>query len=196
MLKVSKGNTKLGSIANVSLPPILSCRPGVLCGTDGCYAMKAYRMYPGTRRAWDGNFELWKKQPLSFEFELIEWLQHRNKLTHFRWHVGGDIPDQEYALMMIRIANRFPNIHFMAFTKRTDILSFQEFARFKESPNLTVRVSMWPGEYIPITGPGIDKTWLSEDDRKPHAYFKCHGNCTNCKACWDLRGYDVVFDRH
>jgi len=51
MVKISNGNTKLGRIPNISLPPIKACGKDVPCKSD-CYALKAYRQYPATRKAW------------------------------------------------------------------------------------------------------------------------------------------------
>ena len=56
---IRKGNRKIGTMPNFSLPPLKSCSEEA-CRTCGkaCYARKSYRIYPEVKRAWDGNMEL------------------------------------------------------------------------------------------------------------------------------------------
>lgn len=191
-LTISAGNSKLGKIPNLSLPPGTTCRPGAPCFGDGCYALKAWRMFPSVRKAWDGNLALWQEQPVRFEQDLSDWL-YAGAPEFFRWHVGGDVPDNKYFRMMLRQAYAFPDIKFLAFSKRWDIIPVAP----KLPANFSLIFSAWPKLPRPPAYPPV--AWLSEDPRKPQEYFKCRGNCSQgCHRCWDAGklGIDIVFDRH
>ena len=43
-VNVQRGNTKLGKVLNVSLPPGRTCPSQVPCFNQGCYARKFYRL--------------------------------------------------------------------------------------------------------------------------------------------------------
>ena len=189
-LTISKGNRKMGAIPNLSLPPVLTCRTGVPCAGK-CYANKAYRMYPTVRAAWDGNWELWQKDPCSFVSQLGAWLD-KHKPEWFRFHVSGDIPDPAYWFNVHCVVGWFPKTRFMLFTKCFDY-------HYQNIPeNLSVVLSMWPGQPMPEHLNHLPKAWCLPDDRAPAAALLCPGNCEACGACWSLgkRGLDVAFNLH
>ena len=194
-LMISEGNSKIGAVPNISLPPGLSCAPCVPCFGDGCYAMKAYRMYPNVRTAWDGNLALWRGDPEAFSYELWAWLQS-NHPRLFRWHVGGDIVDQAYADDVLGFAELFPTTKFLCFTKRYDL-------DFSEKPdNLTIVISVWPGLAFPEEKfEDFPKAFLAEDPRAPlhKIHLRCPGHCGQCDyKCWDALqpGMSVIFSKH
>jgi hypothetical protein len=191
MIYISKGNMKLGKVANISLPPVLTCRKKVPCASQ-CYAKKSFRLWPNVKNAWAENLATYQAEPKTYFDEIDTWL-FENKPSHFRWHVGGDCPDVEYLKGVIMTANIWPQIQFMIFTKQWEFLQ-----RVGEIPkNLSVILSMWPKLRNPrkLTFP---RAWLSSDPRKPKYYFKCPGKCDECYKCWELvkLGHDVVFDLH
>lgn len=193
-LHISKGNTKLGKIPNISLPPVVTCRKGVWCTKD-CYAMKAYRLWPEVKTAWDENWLFYKKDSRGYFDGVQKWLQ-KNAPNHFRWHVSGDIPTRDYFLKVVKTARMFPDIRFMLFTKRWDMLP--DGLCGNTVTNLAVILSMWPGAPAPKRFGDLPKAWLSHDRRLPDYYFKCPGKCDECYACWDVAklGWNVVFDLH
>jgi hypothetical protein len=194
-LTISKGNSKIGAVPNISLTPGKSCQPGVPCFYDGCYAVQPYRQYPATREAWDGNLELWESNPNQFEIGLVDFLA-KKPVERFRYHVGGDIPDQSYLWMMSTIAWNFQGTKFLAFTKKYDL----DFEGIPD--NLVVVLSAWPGLAFPYGKPGnLPSAWLAEDPRAPldQVHIRCPGNCGECSySCWDAlcKGMFVIFDRH
>lgn len=56
--KISIKGSKVGDIANFSLPPVQTCNKAAPCISDGCYAVKAYGLYPASRVAQDINLAL------------------------------------------------------------------------------------------------------------------------------------------
>lgn len=190
-IHISEGNSKLGKIPNISLPPGKSCIINAPCLRDGCYARKFYRLYPSCKQAWDENLKYYQESPADYFKEIGEYIQ-KKKPRFFRWHVAGDIPDVDYLSRMRSIALSFPGTNFLCFTKRYSY----DFSNLPD--NLTVLLSTWPTSPVPVTE--LPKTWLSQDPRKPNAKtIKCPGNCLNCgHVCWDAAdlGTDIVFDKH
>ena len=192
-IHVSRGNIKLGTIPNISLPPIETCPPGVLCA-ESCYALKAWRQYPATRRAWSENLSVYQHSPFRYFTQLYDWLA-KHKPEFFRFHVSGDIPDQRYWAEAASLCEQFPSVKFLVFTKRFEL-------DFTVAPsNLSVVLSMWPG-HAPPTGfaATLPRAWMQDgtEDRVPLDALPCPGNCQTCGACWGLaqKGLDVVFNLH
>jgi len=194
-VKISKGNTKLNRVWNLSLPPIKTCLANAPC-VRLCYAMKAYRLYPATRNAWDHNLAFWQQHPVEFEESLAAHLSAAKKPVRlFRWHVGGDIPDLRYFYMMCHIATQFPDTKFLAFTKRYGIPP-QAVTMPK---NFTIVLSAWPG--LDLHNPmNLPVAWMQDgtETRVPKDALECHGDCAACGLCWELPtiGKDVVFEEH
>ena len=94
-VKISVGNTKMGKVPSVSLPPIKACGNCGLC-KNKCYAKKAYRLYPLVKRAYDSNYELATSNHYQYFEDIKKYLKNK-KPKYFRWHVAGDILNQEYS---------------------------------------------------------------------------------------------------
>jgi len=188
---ISRGNSKLGNVLNISLPPGAACRPGIPCFNEGCYARKAYRLYPNVKAAWDKNYKFWLENPVEYFKEIAEACIGE---PFFRWHVAGDVPDQSYLDYMVDIARQLPDTRFLCFTKKYDL-------DFKWIPkNLQIVLSTWPGLELP-ENKGLPWAWLSEDWRRPldDLYLVCPGDCSACgNKCWDLVSAEipVVFPKH
>jgi hypothetical protein len=109
----------------------------------------------------------------------------------FRWHVGGDIPNQAYFEGMKLVAEAAPNTRFMAYTKRYDL-------DYHNRPlNLTIIMSCWPGYKLPKNS--LPRFWVQDntENRVPADAFKCPGGCETCRKCWFLKvGDNVVIQKH
>jgi len=187
---ISHGNQKVGHTANVSLLPGASCPDDIPCKRD-CYEAKALRMYPTVRRARQRNWKLWRSDPDSYFRGIREYLT-RYTPKWFRWHVGGDIPSQDYYTEMKKIAREFPGTNFLCFTKNHD-LSFAG-----RPQNLAIILSMWPG--WGSTRKDLPRAWMQDgtETRIPDSAIPCTGSCENCGMCWSLPVVkkDVVFNLH
>lgn len=190
---ISDGNSKLGAIPNISLIPGKDCGD-VPCKRD-CYALKAWRQYKGARAAWTRNSTMAHKDRAEYFRQIESYLARKNP-RWFRWHVAGDILDQDYLAHMVRIAKTFPNVRFLAFTKRHDL-------DFKGLPsNLAIVFSMWPGwgTVGHARRTGLRIAWMQDgtEKRVPNNAIECPGNCENCAMCWHLKklNRDVVFHKH
>ena len=193
MAKISPKNSKLGNIPNISLTPCATCRPDAPCKKT-CYAMKAYRMYPSVRNAWDTNTAEYAENPTFFEADTLRQVP---LMGVFRWQVSGDIIDDNYLAMMVRIAEQRPDVKFLAFTKQYEIVNRYE-GEFPK--NLKVVLSGWKG--LEFDNPkNLPVAWYLDpkdpDNRIPVDALPCSGHCASCMVCWKLdNGDSVVFEKH
>lgn len=197
-MKISKGNSKIGKVWNISLPPIKACIGCAdICG-KACYAMKAYRQYNATRESWDHNFDQ-AKNDIGNYFQELESALQKYKGKFFRWHVAGDILNIFYFSHMVAIANRFPHIKFLAFTKQYKIVNEFLYIGYSLPENLQIIFSAWPN--LPMDNPNqFPVAWMNDgtETRIPATAMRCPGQCDSCGLCWSLKniGRDVYFDKH
>jgi hypothetical protein len=195
--KISAGNNKLGTIANISLTPGRTCSAEACktCLTGGCYAMKSYRMYKNVRTAWDANTNLALTALDVMEADLMASFGAVTAPRFFRIHVGGDFVSREYAAMWARVASANPNTNFLAFTKQWDMVRGIEFPA-----NFSLVLSSWPGTEIPADLRELySVAWLDDGSEDvPEDAIECPGNCATCGVCWSLakRHLDVKFAKH
>ncbi len=195
-ISISEGNTKMGSVPSVSLTPCTTCAADAPCKRI-CYARKAYRTYEATRKAYQRNTRMARRNPDEFFTQVRRWLDKKNP-DFFRWHVSGDILNEDYLHRMVVTAEIWGGIRFLCFTKRYDIV-----ARYpNEMPsNLSLVLSAWP-EY-PIHNPKrLPIAWMRPkegfEDRVSKKALECPGNCESCAMCFHLDSLDkdVVFNQH
>lgn len=175
---ISNGNTKLGSIPSLSLPPMLTCEKGLPCYRD-CYARQAYNQYPLTEAAYDRNVLNAYNNPDRF-FRSVAWWLRTNKPTMFRWHSSGDIPAVWYLDGMVTLAKQFPDVRFLCFTKRYKFVARRRFPK-----NLSVVLSVWPGMKLPRTTRPLCFVDDGRENRIKNA-IPCSGGCDSCGMCWYL----------
>ncbi len=198
MAIISKGNIKVGKIANVSLTPIESCAGMVDHCAKDCYAMKAYRQYPAVRKAWNTNFKQARDDLIGYFADVQKFLV-KYKGGWFRWHVGGDILSSAYLIGMDTTARLFPHIKFLCFTKQYHIVSSFMGEHGELAPNLQLVLSAWSG--LELYNPdGFPVAWMDDgtDTRIPDDALPCPGFCESCGMCWNLSSIkrDVVFKKH
>jgi len=197
---ISHGNRKLGKhIANISLPPGATCPKGVPCANSSCYAHKAWRQYPNVRRAWGENLAEYVMNPRGYFAQITDYLwKHRPE--RFRWHVAGDIPNQEYLDYMKLTARLHRLTQFLCFTKRYDY----DYGGLPS--NLSIIISAWPGYgivHVPYSSEGggtrgtLPIAWCQDgsETRIPLGAYECPGSCETCAHCWTTTR-DVWFHKH
>ena len=200
-VSISKGNSKMGAIPSVSLPPIKTCSPEAVkhCGRK-CYV----RRYLGIRQktvgaAYERNLYILQHDPEKFWREVNAAVA---MATHFRFGVSGDIPDMFYLARMVDVAEKNPRCEILCFTKQYEFVN--SFVSSHELPaNLHIIFSAWKGLGMP------NPFNLPE----AHVFFKdgtttakdgaryCSGNCYECAIdnanCWSLKaGEQIIFKEH
>ena len=198
-ISISDGNSKMGRIASVSLPAIITCRKECPCFKK-CYAAKIERLRPNVKAAYLRNWEILKRDP-----ELYWWQVEAEIMTQafFRFHVSGDIPDRNYFEKMVEVSQRRRRCEILCFTKKFEIVN-QFITDGGEIPqNLHMTLSPWKGLVMenPYCLPEAhvrykDGTTTARPDAKV-----CNGNCAGCARaavnCWVLkRGEQIVVDEH
>ena len=195
-VSISKGNSKMGYIPSVSLPPVVTCAQGCTCAKK-CYAAKLCRIYPSVRKAYARNLDILKNDMDNY---FIQVKAAAMVTKYFRFHVSGDIYDMNYLDRMVKLAQDLPGTTFLAFTKQYNFVNnFLQYAAIPD--NLKIIFSEWPGMtmYNPHNLPVahvIFKGSEPADDWKI-----CGGNCSECACrgvgCWELKkGEHIAFYEH
>lgn len=198
IVKISPGNTKLGSIPSVSLPAVITCRE---CDChQKCYARKLERLRPAVRNAYRHNLEVLQNDPDTYWREVEAAIM----LTRFfRFHVSGDIPDDKYFDRMVEVAERNKHCQILCFTKKYEIVNNYIADNWAIPDNLRVIFSAW--DNLPVDNPyNLPVAYVRFRDGHtdaPEKAINCGGNCSECAStdggCWTLEvGEAVVFDEH
>lgn len=190
-VSISPGNSKLGGVPSVSLPPGISCPAGVSC-LKSCYARKhCYERFRTVRQAWDNNWNILQADKSEYFNQICQFLK-RKKPTFFRWHVGGDITNQEYFDMMLLTAVITPYTKHLAYTANGEIVLWNRMPE-----NFTLRRSVW-GEWVELPNDSslvalvVDRGLGSQTP-----WHVCPGSCTDCgHRCWSGNVPTVVFEKH
>ncbi len=197
---ISRSVSKLGSdIPSVSLPAVVTCRPNAPCRAS-CYACKGRFRFANVRDTLQNNLEIWENDPAHFEREVMIAAFHSR---YFRWHSSGDIPDEKYLEMMVRIADALPGTSFLAFTKKYEMVNayLNTYGSFPK--NLRVVFSAW-GSFIPDNPHNLPVAYVRLKKQAcyiPEDAFQCPKYCGDCVmtgcSCWDLeQGQSVCFNEH
>jgi hypothetical protein len=190
-LAFSQGNMKVGKMFSLSLMPGRTCIPDAPC-LRSCYALKPY--LKSAQKTWAANTD-------AYNADHAEFWRHVNRFVsfhmpaYFRWHVGGDCPDEDYCDAMMALAVSFPSTRFLAFSKR--YAWWNKLTPFIPH-NLSIVLSAWPGYPMPETRLPI--AWMQDgtEPRVTQYAMPCGGSCTTCGDCWHLSDgcSDVVFKKH
>ena len=189
---ISEGNSKLGEISNISLPPIETCIENPPCAKD-CYPKVYMKRWPKIKEIYEKNLRTYKNDPELY-FKCIRTYIEKEKPKYFRWHVAGDIPDLYYLNQMHILAITNIDTKFMVFTKKYKYVEndiSQWVSRALNSP-LRIILSAWPGLELPVLTDerGRNQRYpiaFLEDDERRHNYLKCEGKCDACGKCWELK---------
>ena len=195
-IRISLGNTKLGTIPQFNLTPVKSCLNCSEC-KKYCYALKSYRQYPGTKTAWDKNLYVCSNDLDTFKHEMRDFLSVYRP-QYFRLHSAGDFFNQEYLNAWIRIIRDYPNTTFLAYTKSYDYLKFNDIPS-----NFKLFFSIEPNSEMPKEKSyNVKHAYIESDNRIKNA-FVCPATtgghtkmtCDKCLRCFK-GNKNVVFNLH
>lgn len=128
---LSRGNMKIAKNTMIfNLPPVLTCPVNASCRAT-CYAVPAYRQYPGVRWKYDSNWMLATKEPEYLQAQIVAQLQAERGVEIVRLHSSGDFFSQGYVDMWTGITEAFPKIKFYTYTKADKVLNFEALESLK-----------------------------------------------------------------
>lgn len=205
---ISKGNTKMGSLQSVSLPSIITCRK-CECNTK-CYARKIERLRPNVAKSYQRNLRILRDEPEKYWREVEAAIMTSR---FFRFHVSGDIVNEDYLYKMIEIAARHKQTEILCFTKQYEIVNkaIDDYREICEDAlvedvipkNLHIIFSGWSGLDMinPYKFPEAHVKFRDGSTTANANAYSCGGNCTECAiagcGCWSLKaGEQIVFDEH
>lgn len=211
MPSVNHGNGKTGpAVHTISMPVEETCRHDAPCYKDKvCYCLKGRQCFASVLGAYKRNYRLYKENPERFKQKVIATLMCSG-LPMCRWNDSGELVDKEYLQMTVDVARALPEVRFLCYTKKYDLVNkwMDEGNRFPA--NYVMRFSYadkgWevPNPYnLPVAY--IDFTDKSLNPDIPRNAYRCKGNanpddiehsCSFCKMCWDARVHAVAFDQH
>ena len=208
---LSNGNLKLRSDAKNhfliwNLPAIKTCLWATELCKKFCYARKAEVLYPDCLDCRERNLEeSYKDTFVKDMVDIISWNLGRPKLqgkkVWFRIHESGDFYNLEYLKKWISIAEQFPNVTFLAYTKAVRLVD--QFHYIPE--NFVIRYSVWEDtkqEELEIAyknGMPIYTAFEQEvlDDKiKSEGFSKCHCDCQKCKKCYTVKNMKLAVAIH
>ncbi len=183
-IKISKGNSKIGKIPNISLVPIKDCGNCSYC-REKCYARKAYRQYPNVRKNWDANSEAFRENVVEAMIMVSDYLT-RHPTDYFRIFVAGDFLNQQNVNAWSTLCMMHSKTDFMVNTKMFNL----DYSYIPN--NMHLRFSMWPGQ--PNPNIKMARAWVQDgtEMRIPADAIDCSGSCEECLICYTTNN-DVVF---
>lgn len=212
---VSTRNSKIGNgIYNVSLLPgcrllrkkdgtLLSNIPGTCGGCcenceDCCYALR-YTIYHHNTciLAYQDNTLLALYDPDRYWGELQSYIDN-GVVAIFRFHVAGEIPNEDYLVRLIKFSIKNPDVKFYIYTKR---FAWVEKHSDEVPFNLHILVSIWHKNY---DNPKGFAEFIYDDGTDPEVAALPHcpavdknGNetgitCARCKHCPNAKRGDRI----
>lgn len=204
---ISPGNAKMGAIPSVSLPAGKTCRRDAPCFKK-CYARRLEAFRKTAHDSYEENLALLKSDPDTYWREVEAAIMISR---FFRFHVSGDIPNMEYLVRMIGVANRNIHCEILCFTKRYDLVNNFMNSVWEETnpvkpilpPNLHLIFSAWEGLEMenPWGFPEAHVAYRNGTTTARADAIPCGGNCTTCAksngGCWNLKsGEQLVIKEH
>ncbi len=200
-VSISNGNSKMGSVRSVSLPPVVTCNPKAcaVCGKK-CYALKICRLRKTVRDAYNRNLQILETDGEKYWREVAAQMAFSR---FFRFHVSGDIPNREYLENMTKAARMTPDTQIICFTKQYDICNEYLGEKKRLPKNLHLIFSGWKGLEMnnPHNLPEAHVLFKNGDTTARDGAKLCTGNCFECavegRNCWNLKkGEQIVLREH
>ena len=197
---ISQGNKKVGDVPSVSLLPVIDCGNCSKCKRS-CYDLRHDIIMKECLRTRAVNSLICKHERERYFAEIDDYLA-KHLRPAFRFHIGGDIVDDDYFARMVELSRKHRKVDFLVFTKMFHVVNGWIGTNGDLPPNLHVIFSGWIGlkmdnpYNLPTAHPIIDGVTSAPDGAK-----YCTGNCTECykedRMCWTMgKGESILFAAH
>lgn len=186
LISISKGNRKTGAIRSLSLPPFITCDPGLHCYKD-CYARKVERYSPDAKKAYKRNLDLYQANKKLY-WDAIQYLTKID--SFFRYSVAGDIADRDYLQGIHDTAIENKNCRYLVFTKKYKLVN-NFYSENIKPDNLIILFSVDFDQVEPDNPHKFPLIHVVESlENIPDNWSVCGGNCFDCicrnTGCWTL----------
>ena len=198
----NNNNRKLGK-ACISVPfPVAVCNPEAPC-FQKCYAQHGCQSFANVQGAYYRNLRLYNNSADDF-FEQLYYKVKFSGLPMVRFFDSGDFPDMEFLVRSVEFVKRFPNVKFMAYTKKYDLIN-EYLDKGGELPdNYNIFFSAWDRLWMVPNPHNLPIAYVKFKDARmtpdiPKYAFHCPGRestCSACMVCWNKRVKAVYFDEH
>lgn len=186
--------------------PVITCREDAPCKKTGCYCMKGTQQMATVQGAYYRNYRLYHEDPVDF------WNQVQFKLAHcgllrMRYFDAGDLPDYAFIDGMVATAKKFPEMKFMAFTKKYFLVNQWIDNNGNLPDNLNIIFSAWDKDWEVLNPHHMPVAYVDFKDSEktpvlPTKYQTCPNQkdktitCSMCGKCWRKDLGAVVFKQH
>ena len=196
--KVQSGNTKLGKgIYVINQPAGKTCQCDAPCNKKGlCYAQKGTFLFKSVQTCYANNLARFLEDREGAKMDILSQLPY---MGFVRIHASGDFVNHDYLEMIIEIATLLPNVKFMAYTKKYELINkhVEEFGLIPD--NLTIIFSLWDGYKCDNRHNFPTSQVILKEGNKDtiKGGYECTGQCDKCFKCWTLqKGENVLFNQH
>lgn len=198
----NNNNSKLGK-GCISVPfPVCVCNPKAPC-YEKCYAQHGCQRFSNVQGAYYRNLRLYNDNADNF-FEQLYYKIKFSGLPKVRFFDSGDYPDAEFLARSVELAKKLPDVKFMAFTKKYNLVN-DYLSKGGELPiNYNIVFSAWdrlwdvPNPFkLPIAYVKFKDERMTPE--MPSNAFHCPGRnstCSACGVCWNNKVKAVYFDEH
>ena len=203
---ISTKNSKTGPCCNDLALPTTTCREDAPCKENGCYCMKGTQIMSSVVAAYTRNLRLYNENPADF-WEQVKFKIKHNPHPLFRFFDCGDILDTNFFVGMVDLARTFPDIRFMSFTKKYDIVNDWIATNGALPDNFNVIFSAWhigwkvdnphnlPVAYVDFKDKTLNPEFPKGITGCPNQKDKTI-TCSICRKCWNKNIVAVKFEQH
>ena len=195
---VSHKNAKVLAMI-LDMPAGISCDPKCPC-FKFCYAQKGQQAFCSAKGAHRRNLRLFMENAEDFWAQVSKKIG--KKIKWFRFHAAGDIPNAQYLKGMCSLAKKFPDVKFLAYTKKYSLVN-NYLDHHRKPSNLTFVFSAWDKTWKVPNPHHMPMAYVNFKDKSinpdiPKKAFKCPGKCEECGYhCWKMnKDQSVVFHQH
>ena len=186
--------------------PVITCREDAPCKKTGCYCMKGTQQMATVQGAYYRNYRLYHEDPVNFWNQVWFKLAHCG-LLRCRYFDCGDCPDYAFVEGMVATAKKFPEMKFMAFTKKYFLVNQWIDNNGNLPDNLNIIFSAWDKDWEVLNPHHMPVAYVDFKDSEktpvlPEKYQTCPNQkdktitCSMCGKCWRKDLGAVVFKQH
>lgn len=201
-INMSNNNSKTGKACLNLAFPVCVCRTDAPCYA-GCYASKGCQQMATVQGAYYRNLRLYNEDPDNF-FEQVYYKVKFSGLPKVRLFDSGDFPDEGFLVRLVKLCNKTPNVKYMAFTKKYELVNTYIDNHGELPENLNIVFSAWDVLWNVPNPHGLAVAYVDFNDKRlnpefPKNAFICPGRestCSACGACFSKKLKAVVFHQH